>query len=107
MIGTEVRLGRPELRPHPRYAGWVCVGFGLSPVTSPEWRDRLVSEGRWEPDVRPVGVEPLISTAFLWVVCRPDDVSASVAAVGRCIVRANTRAGSFGRGKPTAVPSLS
>jgi len=79
------------------------VGFGLSPVTTPEWRERLASEGQWEPDVRPVGVEPLISTAYLWVVCQPDDVRAAVAAVGRCIGRANTAPGSFRREMPAAV----
>jgi hypothetical protein len=103
VIGPDVCVGRPEVRPHPRYAGWVCVGFGLSPMTSPEWRDRLASEGRWEPDLRPVGVEPLVSTAHLWVVSRPEDVPAAVAAVGRCVARANTRPGSLGRGLGTAV----
>ncbi|HEY2429648.1 MAG TPA: hypothetical protein VGI06_12010, partial [Acidimicrobiales bacterium] len=64
-----VALGPPDVRPHPRYRGWMWLGLGLSPATSPAWRDRLVSAMRWQPQLRPVGIEPLISTAFVWIVC--------------------------------------
>ena len=77
------------MRTHPRYAGWIWVGMSLSPAGSPEWRDRLAAAARTDAALRPVGIEPLVSSDYIWIVSPPGGVAAAIHGVRHLVERVN------------------